>query len=472
MGPAAKGRFESFDSEVRLEDFGSEERFESFDSEERLVGSGSEVGFEGPSGENHFEGFAAKGSFAVSGGAGYKPAGASFHRIRRRSMNRIRVMTVFGTRPEAIKMAPLVKAMRGCGRIETVVCVTAQHREMLDQVLELFGIVPDYDLDIMRKRQTLTDITVRALTGLERVLDEVKPDALLVHGDTTTTFAGSLAGFYRQIRVGHVEAGLRTLNRYSPFPEEINRRLTGALSDMHFAPTAGARENLLKENVPEKSIVVTGNTVIDALMQVVDSDYRFSGRPLRDIDFGSKRVILLTCHRRENIGKPMAEIFRAVADIVSAYSDVEVVYPVHRNPAVLDTARSILGGRERIHLIEPLDYLPFANLMGRCHLVMTDSGGIQEEAPSLGKPVLVLREVTERPEAVQAGTVRLAGVKRERVFEEASRLLEDQGLYNKMAHAVNPYGDGKASQRIVDALLYFFGINENPPEDFCPAAGK
>jgi UDP-N-acetylglucosamine 2-epimerase (non-hydrolysing) len=241
---------------------------------------------------------------------------------------------------------------------------------------------------------------------------------------------------------------------------------------MHFAPTAGARENLLKENVPEKSIVVTGNTVIDALMQVVDSDYRFSGRPLRDIDFGSKRVILLTCHRRENIGKPMAEIFRAVADIVSAYSDVEVVYPVHRNPAVLDTARSILGGRERIHLIEPLDYLPFANLMGRCHLVMTDSGGIQEEAPSLGKPVLVLREVTERPEAMQAGTVRLAGVKRERVFEEASQLLEDQGLYNKMAHAVNPYGDGKASQRIVDALLYFFGINENPPEDFCPAAGK
>ncbi|HOO12691.1 MAG TPA: UDP-N-acetylglucosamine 2-epimerase (non-hydrolyzing), partial [Bacillota bacterium] len=286
-------------------------------------------------------------------------------------MDRIRVMTVFGTRPEAIKMAPLVKAMRGCGHIETVVCVTAQHREMLDQVLELFGIVPDYDLDIMRERQTLTDVTVRALTGLERVLDEVKPDALLVHGDTTTTFAGSLAGFYRQIRVGHVEAGLRTLNRYSPFPEEINRRLTGALSDMHFAPTAGARANLLKENVHEKSIVVTGNTVIDALMQVVDSDYRFSGRPLKDIDFGSKRVILLTCHRRENIGEPMAEIFRAVADIVSAYSDVEVVYPVHRNPAVLDTARSILGGRERIHLIEPLDYLPFANLMGRCYMVMT-----------------------------------------------------------------------------------------------------
>jgi UDP-N-acetylglucosamine 2-epimerase (non-hydrolysing) len=343
---------------------------------------------------------------------------------------------------------------------------------MLDQVLELFGIVPDYDLDIMRERQTLTDVTVRALTGLERVLDEVKPDALLVHGDTTTTFAGSLAGFYRHIRVGHVEAGLRTFNRYSPFPEEINRRLTGALADMHFAPTAGARANLLKENVHEKSIVVTGNTVIDALIQVVDSDYHFTGRPLKDIDFGSKKVILLTCHRRENIGEPMAEIFEAVADIVSAYRDVEVVYPVHRNPAVLDVARSILGGRERIHLIDPLDYLPFANLMGKCYLVMTDSGGIQEEAPSLGKPVLVLREVTERPEAVRAGTVRLAGVKRERVFEEASRLLEDQSLYNKMAHAVNPYGDGKASQRIVDALLYFFGINENPPKDFCPEAGK
>lgn len=385
-------------------------------------------------------------------------------------MKRIKVMTVFGTRPEAIKMAPLVKLMKENGHIETVVCVTAQHREMLDQVLGLFDIVPDFDLDIMRDRQTLTGVTVRALEGVGNVLDEVKPDAVLVHGDTTTTFAGSLAGFYRQIRVGHVEAGLRTFDRYSPFPEEINRKLTGALADMHFAPTAGAKANLLREGVPENSIVVTGNTVIDALLQVARSGYIFTQPLLKDMDFESKRVILLTCHRRENLGKPMEEIFKAVRDIVSAYRDVEVVYPVHKNPAVLDAARSILGERKRIHLIEPLDYLPFANLMAKCHLVMTDSGGIQEEAPSLGKPVLVLREVTERPEAVKAGTVKLAGVKRAEVVKVASQLLEDDSEYSKMAHAVNPYGDGTASRRIVDALLYFFGINEKPPEDFCPRA--
>jgi UDP-N-acetylglucosamine 2-epimerase len=385
-------------------------------------------------------------------------------------MKRIKVVTVFGTRPEAIKMAPLVKLMKENGQIETVVCVTAQHREMLDQVLGLFDIVPDFDLDIMRDRQTLTGVTVRALEGVGNVLDEVKPDAVLVHGDTTTTFAGSLAGFYRHIRVGHVEAGLRTFDRYSPFPEEINRKLTGALADMHFAPTAGAKANLLREGVPENSIVVTGNTVIDALLQVARSGYIFTQPLLKDMDFESKRVILLTCHRRENLGKPMEEIFKAVRDIVSAYSDVEVVYPVHRNPAVLDAARSILGERKRIHLIEPLDYLPFANLMAKCHLVMTDSGGIQEEAPSLGKPVLVLREVTERPEAVKAGTVKLAGVKRAEVVKVASQLLEDDSEYSKMAHAVNPYGDGTASRRIVDALLYFFGINEKLPEDFCPRA--
>lgn len=387
-------------------------------------------------------------------------------------MKRIKVMTVFGTRPEAIKMAPLVKLMQKNGHIETTVCVTAQHREMLDQVLGLYDIVPDYDLDIMRERQTLTGVTVRALEGLERVLDSVKPDALLVHGDTTTTFAGSLAGFYRHVRVGHVEAGLRTFDRYSPYPEEVNRRLAGVLSDMHFAPTAGAKSNLLKENVPGSSVVVTGNTVIDALVQVVDSTYKFMQPSLKSMDFSSKRVILLTCHRRENIGRPMVEIFNAVRDIADVYSDVEVVYPVHKNPAVIDTARSILGGRERIHLIEPLDYLPFANLMGRCFMVMTDSGGIQEEAPSLGKPVLVLREVTERPEAVQAGTVRLAGVKREDVFKAASELLESDDLYNKMAQTVNPYGDGRASQRIVDSLLYFFGINQNPPKDFRPTTIK
>lgn len=383
-------------------------------------------------------------------------------------MKKIKVMTVFGTRPEAIKMAPLIKVMSCSEFIEPVVCVTAQHREMLDQVLSLFNIVPDYDLDIMRDRQTLTDVTVRALRGLEKILAHEKPNVLLIHGDTTTTFVGGLAGFYHRIKVGHVEAGLRTFNRYSPYPEEINRCLTGVLSNMHFAPTAGARANLLKGNVPEDTIVVTGNTVIDALMQVVDNDYKFTQTPLCNIDFEAKRVILLTCHRRENIGAPMAEIFKGIRDITIAHPDVEVVYPVHKNPAVLNRARSILGDNERIYLTEPLDYLPFANLMNRCHMVMTDSGGIQEEAPSLGKPVLVLREVTERPEAVHFGTVKLAGVKRAAVFKAASELLEDRALYDRMSQAVNPYGDGRASQRIVDALLYFLNITKKPPKDFCP----
>ncbi len=385
-------------------------------------------------------------------------------------MKKIRIMSVFGTRPEAIKMAPLVKLMRQNRYIETVVCVTAQHREMLDQVLGLFDIVPDYDLDIMQDRQTLTDITVRALKGLEGVINKVKPDMLLVHGDTTTTFAGSLAGFYQHVKVGHVEAGLRTFDRYSPFPEEINRRLTGVMADMHFAPTSGAKANLIREGVPEKAIVITGNTVIDALMQVVNSRYSFTHLPLKDIDFHSKRVILLTCHRRENMGAPMAQIFQAVRDLAESYRDIEVVYPVHRNPAVVDAAHSVLGGRERIHLIEPLDYLPFANLINRCYMVLTDSGGIQEEAPSLGKPVLVLREVTERPEAVQAGTVKLAGVNRADVFRAASQLIENGNLYKSMAEAVNPYGDGKASHRIVDALLYYHGINRTLPEDFMAKA--
>ncbi len=383
-------------------------------------------------------------------------------------MKSIKIMTVFGTRPEAIKMAPLVKLMGRSGYIETVVCVTAQHREMLDQVLKLFAIEPDYDLNIMQERQTLTDVTVRALEGLEEVLDAEQPDMLLVHGDTTTTFAGSLAGFYRRIKVGHVEAGLRTFNRYSPYPEEINRKLTGVLSDIHFAPTAEARANLLRENVPDKTIIVTGNTVIDALVQVVDTGFKFTKSPLKDIDFRNRKVILLTCHRRENIGGPMDGIFKAVVEIVNAYPGVEVVYPVHRNPAVLNAARSILGNRERIHLIDPMDYLSFANLMNKCYMVMTDSGGIQEEAPSLGKPVLVLREVTERPEAVTAGTVKLAGVEKEAVFAGASELLESESLYNEMARAVNPYGDGRASQRITDALLHLFGISQKTPKHFSP----
>lgn len=383
-------------------------------------------------------------------------------------MGKVRVMTVFGTRPEAIKMAPLVKLLQWDSRFETIVCVTAQHREMLDQVLQLFEIVPDYDLDIMKDRQTLTGVTVRALTGLEQVLEKEMPDVLLVHGDTTTTFAGSLAGFYKHVKVGHVEAGLRTFDKYSPFPEEINRRLTGVMADMHFAPTTGAKDNLLREGTPKEAIVVTGNTVIDALMQVVQSDYRFTQPTLKNIPFEDRRVVLLTCHRRENIGAPMESIFKGVRDIAAAYSDVEVVYPVHKNPAVVDAARRILGGTERIHLIEPLDYLPFANLINKSFLVLTDSGGIQEEAPSLGKPVLVLREVTERPEAVQAGTVKLVGVERRSVARAVSQLLDSQSAYSKMARAANPYGDGRASQRILDSLLHFSGKVKTPPADFKP----
>lgn len=383
-------------------------------------------------------------------------------------MDKLKVMAVFGTRPEAIKMAPLVKLLKQDEQVNTVVCVTAQHREMLDQVLELFDIVPDYDLDIMRERQTLAGITTRALTGIEKAIQEEKPDILLVHGDTTTTFAGSLAGFYHKVQVGHVEAGLRTHDKYAPFPEEINRRLTGVLADMHFAPTPGAKENLLGEGVDEDSIVVTGNTVIDALLQVVDDDYSFRGMGLEQVDFDNKRVILLTCHRRENLGNPMVNIFGAVREIVQAYDDVEVVFPVHKNPAVREKAYGILKGIGRVHLIEPLDYLPFANLMNKSYLVLTDSGGIQEEAPSLGKPVLVLREVTERPEAVKAGTVKLAGVERDSIVALTARLLEDRDFYRSMAEAVNPYGDGKASSRIVDAIKYFTGLKPSPPREFMP----
>ncbi len=381
-------------------------------------------------------------------------------------MHKIKVMSVFGTRPEAIKMAPLVRLMSGDSRIESVVCVTAQHREMLDQVLGLFDIAPRYDLDIMTEKQSLTGITVKALTGLEDVIEREMPDMLLVHGDTTTTFAGSLAAFYHRVKTGHVEAGLRTGNKYAPYPEEMNRRLAGALADVHFAPTAGARDNLLREGIKEENIVVTGNTVIDALLQVVREDYAFGFSPLKDIDFTGNRVILLTCHRRENLGRPMINIFEAVRDVVGAYGDVEVVFPVHMNPAVRELAYDILGGTEKVHLIEPVDYLPFANLMNKCHIVLTDSGGIQEEAPSLGKPVLVLREVTERPEAVKAGTVKLAGTRKEDIVRLVSGLLDDKDLYAGMAEAVNPYGDGRASARIVDAVKYFTGLSSCPPEEF------
>ncbi len=378
----------------------------------------------------------------------------------------LKVLTVFGTRPEAIKMAPLVLALQQTEGINTQVAVTAQHREMLDQVLKLFQIKPDYDLNIMKTGQTLFDITTRALTGLKDVLDQAKPDLVLVHGDTSTTFVASLAAFYKQIPVGHVEAGLRTNNKYSPYPEEMNRRLTGVLADLHFAPTAKAKENLLREGIDAKSIFVTGNTVIDALKATVREDYTFNHRELDSIDFRQKRVLLVTTHRRENLGEPMREIYLALRDIVDNYPDVEIVFPVHKNPAVRGMAQQVLGATPRVHLIEPLDYQPFINLMQRCYLVLTDSGGMQEEAPALGKPVLVLRDTTERPEAVQAGTVRLIGTQKDAVLRHTRELLEDPAAYNKMAEAVNPYGDGLASLRITQAICYKFNLREKPPEEF------
>ncbi|MDI3547466.1 MAG: hypothetical protein PWR10_1118 [Halanaerobiales bacterium] len=381
-------------------------------------------------------------------------------------MKKLKIMTIFGTRPEAIKMAPVVKRLKEEEMIEVTVTVTAQHREMLDQVLNLFAIRTDYDLDVMQSGQSLSDITVRVLKGLEEVIIREKPDMVLVHGDTTSTFVGALGAFYQQVKVGHVEAGLRTYNKYSPFPEEVNRHLTGVLSDLHFAPTPVARDNLLAENVPANRIFVTGNTVIDALLETVDEDYRFTVPELKEIDFKNKKVILLTAHRRENLGEPMENIFSAIKEIVETNSEVEVVFPVHLNPRVRETVNRILGKVEGVKLIEPLDYQPFANLMARSYLVMTDSGGIQEEAPSLGKPVLVMRDTTERPEAIEAGTVKLVGTDRERIISTVSELLHDQSKYNKMANAVNPFGDGSASQRIVRRLLYEFGLRGEPGEEF------
>lgn len=381
----------------------------------------------------------------------------------------LKVMAVFGTRPEAIKMAPLVKELeKHPDEIDCRVAVTAQHREMLDQVLDLFEIVPAHDLDIMRQGQNLFDITVRALTGLQAVFQKEAPELVLVHGDTTTTFVAALAAYYLQIPVGHVEAGLRTRNKFSPFPEEMNRHLTGVLSDLNFAPTSTARQNLLEEGANPAAIFVTGNTVIDALLATVRPDYSFSDPMLREIDYDRRRVLLVTTHRRENLGDPMRGIYRALRAVVSDYPDVEVVFPVHKNPAVRGVVEEELGGLERVRLIEPMDYMPFVNLMGRCHLVLSDSGGIQEEAPSLGKPVLVLRDTTERPEAVEAGTVRLVGARREDVESEARRLLDDRGLYEDMSSAVNPYGDGKASGRIVQAIRYKFQLSKETPDEFRP----
>lgn len=381
-------------------------------------------------------------------------------------MAKLKVMTVFGTRPEAIKMCPLVLEMRKHpDEIEPLVAVTAQHREMLDQVLHLFGITPDYDLNIMSAGQTLYDVTEKALRGLQKVLEEAKPDLVLVHGDTTTTFAGALAAFYAQIPVGHVEAGLRTGNKYSPFPEEMNRKLTGALADYHFAPTATSKANLLRENVPEAKIVVTGNTVIDALKTTVKKDYRFDDDALHEVLDSGKRLILMTTHRRENLGEPMRHVYKALCEVLRTHPDVEAIFPVHKNPKVRQIVNEELGHLPQVHLIEPLDYEPFANLMARVDIVLTDSGGIQEEAPALGKPVLVLRDTTERPEAVSAGTVKLIGTAYEDVLRETNLLLDDAAHYRAMAEAVNPYGDGEACARIVNRILKEFGFDvEDLPE--------
>ena len=372
-------------------------------------------------------------------------------------MKKIKVMTIFGTRPEAIKMAPLVKELeKNSDRIESIVCVTAQHREMLDQVLKIFDIKPDYDLDIMHERQTLVNIATRALEGLDEIMKEVKPDVVLVHGDTSTTFAGSLAAYYNQILLGHVEAGLRTYDKYFPFPEEINRRITGVIADMHFAPTKRNENNLLSENTPKENIYVNGNTVIDALKTTVKDDYEFSDEGLKTLNWDTKKVIVMTAHRRENLGEPLKNICRAVLRIVNDFDDVEVVYPVHLNPAVREVVFDILGNHDRIKLIDPVNADELHNAIKRGYLVLTDSGGLQEEAPSLGKPVLVLRNETERPEAVDAGTVKIAGVNEDNIYNMTKELIENVNEYEKMAHAVNPYGDGHASERIVKAIIERF----------------
>ena len=381
-------------------------------------------------------------------------------------MDKIKVMSVFGTRPEAIKMAPLVQEMEQESRIESIVCVTAQHRQMLDQVLELFQLTPKYDLNIMRQRQTLEGITTRALEGLGEVMEQEKPDLVLVHGDTTTTFAASLAAYYHKIPVGHVEAVLRTYNKYEPFPEEMNRRLTGAIAQLHFSPTPLAKAHLLAENVEESQIFVTGNTVIDVLKTTIEKDYTFTVEELNQIDYQARRVITITAHRRENLGEPLEQICRAVLRLVKEFEDVEVVYAVHKNPAVVEPVHRILGGQDRIHLIDPLDLKDMHNLMSRSYFVMTDSGGLQEEVPSMGKPVLVLRNVTERPEGVEAGTLRLAGTEEETVYEMAKELLTSAEAYEAMAKAKNPFGDGFASARIVQAILYQFGLEPTRPEEF------
>ena len=379
-------------------------------------------------------------------------------------MKKIKVMTVFGTRPEAIKMAPLVlELQKQSQRFEAIITVSAQHREMLDQVLNIFHIKPDYDLNIMHARQTLTDITSNVLINLDKILKEAKPDIVLVHGDTTTTFAASVAAFYNQIPIGHVEAGLRTWEKYSPYPEEMNRQMTDAMTDLYFAPTTQSKANLLKENHKEDNIYITGNTAIDALKQTVDKGYHHD---ILDKVSPDNKLILLTMHRRENQGGPMRRVFKVIREVVESREDVEVIYPVHLSPAVQEAAKEILGNTERIHLISPLDVVDFHNLAARSYFIMTDSGGVQEEAPSLGKPVLVLRDTTERPEGVEAGTLKLVGTESEKVKEEMEKLLDNDAEYQRMAQAKNPYGDGKASERILDAIAYYFGVTDKKPIEF------
>ena len=375
-------------------------------------------------------------------------------------MDKIKIITIFGTRPEAIKMAPLVKELQKRENIQVKVCVTAQHREMLDQVLELFKIVPEFDLDIMKRKQSLTGITTRILKGLDEIFQVENPDLILVHGDTTTTFAGALAAFYKQIKVGHVEAGLRTFDKYFPFPEEMNRKLTGAIADLHFAPTISSKNNLLREGVSEKDIYLTGNTVIDAMKYTVEKDYEFENNVLKKIDFINEKVIMVTAHRRENWGDGILNICKALKRIVLENKTVEIVYLVHLNPVVKDMVHKELGGLDRIHLLPPLDTKETHNLMNRSYLVMTDSGGLQEEAPHLGKPVLVLRDSTERPEAVEAGTVKLVGTDIETIVKNAKILIEDNEEYIKMSKAMNPYGDGRASEKIADAIEEYFQENK------------
>ena len=367
-------------------------------------------------------------------------------------MGKIKVMTVFGTRPEAIKMAPLVKELKSRPEIEQITCVTAQHRQMLDQVLETFHIVPEYDLDIMKQGQTLNEVVQRVLGSIGEVLEKERPDIVLVHGDTTTTFAGALAAYHSQIAIGHVEAGLRTWNKYSPFPEEMNRQMVGCLADMHFAPTEVSAKNLRDEGKKEENIYITGNTAIDAMATTVDENYE---NPIFDW-IGDDRMILLTAHRRENLGEPMYHIFRAIKRIVDEFADVKVVYPIHMNPKVRQIAKEVFDDCDRVRLIEPLEVFDFHNFQNKSYLIMTDSGGIQEEAPSLGKPVLVLRDTTERPEGIKAGTLKLTGTDEEVIYNETKKLLSDKETYNAMSHASNPYGDGHASERIADAIIEKF----------------